>query len=347
MFPSLYEGFGLPVLEAMARGVPVACSDRSSLPEVAGDAALLFDPEDVEAIARGDRAAADDDRELAERLARGGPRAGGAVHLGADRGADRRELPPRARRRVALEHPLERALERQPLARSRANQAAVALAQRVALGVHALDRGGQVLRRRRTAATKPFSPSLTSSVAALSGPATTTLGVPARRRLDHDQAVALAARRQHHAERARAAPRSTRSASTKPGTSSAPSSPCVGAQPQHLAALGPVAVDLAAQLRDAARARSASAGTSAGTRFSGMWRPANTTTGSAGRGSRASSGPAYSPSSTVDLAVARRSSRSRRACRREKQKARCGTRRQSACTALPTRPPTGPRYSRQ
>jgi glycosyltransferase involved in cell wall biosynthesis len=50
IFPSLYEGFGLPVLEAMARGVPVACSDRSSLPEVAGDAALLFDPEDVEAI---------------------------------------------------------------------------------------------------------------------------------------------------------------------------------------------------------------------------------------------------------------------------------------------------------
>jgi glycosyltransferase involved in cell wall biosynthesis len=50
VFPSLYEGFGLPVLEAMARSVPVACSDRSSLPEVAGDAALLFDPESVEEI---------------------------------------------------------------------------------------------------------------------------------------------------------------------------------------------------------------------------------------------------------------------------------------------------------
>jgi glycosyltransferase involved in cell wall biosynthesis len=50
-FPSLYEGFGLPVLEAMARGVPVACSDASSLPEVVGDAALLFDPRDEQAIA--------------------------------------------------------------------------------------------------------------------------------------------------------------------------------------------------------------------------------------------------------------------------------------------------------
>jgi alpha-1,3-rhamnosyl/mannosyltransferase len=52
IFPSRYEGFGLPVLEAMACGTPVACSNVSSLPEVAADAALLFDPDDIMAIAQ-------------------------------------------------------------------------------------------------------------------------------------------------------------------------------------------------------------------------------------------------------------------------------------------------------
>lgn len=51
VFPSLYEGFGLPVAEAMAAGVPVACSDRTALAEVAGGAALTFDPRKPEAIA--------------------------------------------------------------------------------------------------------------------------------------------------------------------------------------------------------------------------------------------------------------------------------------------------------
>lgn len=51
IYPSSYEGFGIPVLEAMRRGTPVACSDTTSLPEVAGDAALMFDPTDTTAIA--------------------------------------------------------------------------------------------------------------------------------------------------------------------------------------------------------------------------------------------------------------------------------------------------------
>ena len=51
VFPSLYEGFGLPVLEAMSCGTPVACSNVSSLPEVAGDAAVLFDPNEEDSIA--------------------------------------------------------------------------------------------------------------------------------------------------------------------------------------------------------------------------------------------------------------------------------------------------------
>lgn len=56
MFPSLYEGFGLPVLEAMLLGTPVICSNTSSLPEVAGDAALMVDPYDTQAITQAIRA---------------------------------------------------------------------------------------------------------------------------------------------------------------------------------------------------------------------------------------------------------------------------------------------------
>ena len=51
VFPSLYEGFGLPVLEAMSCGVPVVTSNTSAMPEVAGDAALLVDPYDVKGMA--------------------------------------------------------------------------------------------------------------------------------------------------------------------------------------------------------------------------------------------------------------------------------------------------------
>jgi glycosyltransferase involved in cell wall biosynthesis len=53
VFPSLYEGFGLPPLEAMASGTPVVTSNVSSLPEVVGTAAILVDPYDPQAIADG------------------------------------------------------------------------------------------------------------------------------------------------------------------------------------------------------------------------------------------------------------------------------------------------------
>jgi glycosyltransferase involved in cell wall biosynthesis len=76
VFPSLYEGFGLPVLEAMARGVPVAASNASSLPEVAGDAALLFDPLDVDAIAGAIRTILGSEARARELGERGRERAG-------------------------------------------------------------------------------------------------------------------------------------------------------------------------------------------------------------------------------------------------------------------------------
>ncbi len=73
VYPSLYEGFGLPVLEAMSCGTPVVTSSVSSMPEIAGEAALLVDPHDIDGIAQAlERVLAD--RTLRERMAEEGIR---------------------------------------------------------------------------------------------------------------------------------------------------------------------------------------------------------------------------------------------------------------------------------
>jgi glycosyltransferase involved in cell wall biosynthesis len=72
-FPSLYEGFGLPVLEAMACGAPVLTSNLSSLPEITGGDAVLVDPRNAEEVAAGLRRLLEDE-ELGRRLSQAGPR---------------------------------------------------------------------------------------------------------------------------------------------------------------------------------------------------------------------------------------------------------------------------------
>src|SRR5262249_7268887 len=73
LFPSLYEGFGLPVLEAMMLGTPVMTSNVTSLPEVTGDAAILVNPLDVEDMTRA-ICKLDSDADLRADLATRGPK---------------------------------------------------------------------------------------------------------------------------------------------------------------------------------------------------------------------------------------------------------------------------------
>jgi glycosyltransferase involved in cell wall biosynthesis len=99
LLPSLYEGFGFPVLEAMACAAPVVCSNASSLPEVAGGAALLVPPTDAQALADA-VALLLTQPALAAELRRRGVAAGRALPLGECGHRDCRALSQRGARQL-------------------------------------------------------------------------------------------------------------------------------------------------------------------------------------------------------------------------------------------------------
>ena len=205
------------------------------------------------------RAVVDDDQlELGDRLGedrvdRPARSVAGAV-VGADQdGHARRHGRPRRSPRTASSE-----LRSDSAAALRANQRAVDSRSAGPAVADAQDRRREVLGDGR-AATMPFTPSATSSAAALSGSSTTTLGVPARRRLDDHHAVALAARRAAPctgpARAPRRAPRRRRSRARRPRRRARAAPPGL-----DRGALRPVAEHLAAQVRARARAARAIAG---------------------------------------------------------------------------------------
>ena len=92
VYPSLFEGFGLPALEAMACGTPVIASNRTAIPEVVGDAALSVDPESVEALAQAMKRILTD-RGLSMDLSQTRPRAKSRVLVDGDGQAHAGGLP--------------------------------------------------------------------------------------------------------------------------------------------------------------------------------------------------------------------------------------------------------------
>ena len=116
VFPSLYEGFGLPPVEAMACACPVASSSAGSLPEVCGDAARLFDPDSIGRHRRRRRRGS----RLTGRLGSARPRPRGDVHLGGDGPRPRRGLPRARLTREVVELRVDQQTRRAPRSRATA-----------------------------------------------------------------------------------------------------------------------------------------------------------------------------------------------------------------------------------
>ena len=264
VFPSLYEGFGLPVLEAMASGVPVACSDRGSLAEVAGRRRRSCSIPRPRTIVTRSRAFSETLRcDSASASPVGSKRNGSHGARQLVRHVRSYELHSRVLR--SSQNDLERTLERKPPCSSGGTSPA---SSRAVQGPP----GGRERSRPRApgavdAAIVPLTPSSTSSVAALSGPSTTTTGTP--------RAAASMTTRPY--------PRASTGARGRGGRQSAARGPRRRRIP---APRRPVEPELAiarrtsrarARRRRSRRRRSgicsrarASAGTSDGTRFSGM-----------------------------------------------------------------------------